>query len=108
MDENFDLEAVKIIMASDAARQYVPLTCHGHSRPVPHMSFSHLEKEETYYMISACKGLRWPAGSSPDLHQKVVADPRLRWKPDAQGWCHRRLVCSVGRATLFPVGTIIV
>lgn len=37
-------------------RQYVPLTCHGHSRPVPHISFSYLEKEETYYLISACKG----------------------------------------------------
>lgn len=41
-----------------APRQYVPLTCHGHSRPVPHLSFSPLEKEDVYYMISACKGLR--------------------------------------------------
>ncbi|KAK3298721.1 WD40-repeat-containing domain protein [Chaetomium fimeti] len=38
-----------------APRQYVPLTCHGHSRPVPHLSFSPLEKEDVYYMISACK-----------------------------------------------------
>jgi serine-threonine kinase receptor-associated protein len=37
-------------------RHYVPLTCHGHSRPVPHMSFSPLEEDSTYYMISACKG----------------------------------------------------
>lgn len=43
-------------MANEIPRQYVPLTCHGHSRPVPHISFSSLEKEETYYMISACKG----------------------------------------------------
>ena len=44
-------------MADSAApRQYVPLTCHGHSRPVPHLSFSPLEKEDVYYMISACKG----------------------------------------------------
>jgi serine-threonine kinase receptor-associated protein len=42
-----------------APRQYVPLTCHGHSRPVPHLSFSPLEKEDVYYMISACKGLRF-------------------------------------------------
>ncbi|KAK4454721.1 WD domain-protein [Podospora aff. communis PSN243] len=42
-------------MAESAPRQYVPLTCHGHSRPVPHLSFSPLEKEEVYYMISACK-----------------------------------------------------
>ena len=41
-----------------APRQYVPLTCHGHSRPVPHLSFSPLEKEDVYYMISACKGSR--------------------------------------------------
>jgi serine-threonine kinase receptor-associated protein len=45
-------------MATETPRQYVPLTCHGHSRPVPHISFSHLEKEEntSYYIISACKG----------------------------------------------------
>ncbi|KAK3941976.1 WD40-repeat-containing domain protein [Diplogelasinospora grovesii] len=41
--------------AESGPRQYVPLTCHGHSRPVPHLSFSPLEKEEVYYMISACK-----------------------------------------------------
>ncbi|RYP49284.1 hypothetical protein DL768_004967 [Monosporascus sp. mg162] len=40
---------------ADAPRQYVPLTCHGHSRPVPHISFSPLEKDESYYLISACK-----------------------------------------------------
>lgn len=40
----------------DAPRQYVPLTCHGHSRPVPHISFSPLEKDDSYYLISACKG----------------------------------------------------
>ncbi|KAI0405491.1 WD40-repeat-containing domain protein [Xylaria palmicola] len=39
----------------DPPRQYVPLTCHGHSRPVPHISFSPLEKDESYYLISACK-----------------------------------------------------
>lgn len=42
-------------MASDSApRQYVPLTCHGHSRPVPHIHFSPLINED-YYMLSACK-----------------------------------------------------
>lgn len=49
-------------MATEAPRQYVPLTCHGHSRPVPHICFSNLEKEETYYMISACKGQLRPHG----------------------------------------------
>ncbi|KAI1453249.1 WD40 repeat-like protein [Annulohypoxylon moriforme] len=38
-----------------SSRQYVPLTCHGHSRPVPHISFSPLEKDDVYYLISACK-----------------------------------------------------
>ncbi|KHN94406.1 WD domain containing protein [Metarhizium album ARSEF 1941] len=55
-------------MTSQAPRQYVPLTCHGHSRPVPHMSFSHLEKEETYYMISACKD------GNPMLRDGVTGD----------------------------------
>lgn len=43
-------------MATDSPRSYVPLTCHGHSRPVPHFSFSNLEKDGQYFMISACKG----------------------------------------------------
>jgi serine-threonine kinase receptor-associated protein len=33
----------------------VPLTCHGHSRPVPHIHFSALQDEEQFYIISACK-----------------------------------------------------
>ncbi|OAA61902.1 WD repeat protein [Niveomyces insectorum RCEF 264] len=37
------------------SRQYVPLTCHGHSRPVPHINFSSLTKDDNYYLISACK-----------------------------------------------------
>ncbi|KAI0204050.1 WD40-repeat-containing domain protein [Astrocystis sublimbata] len=36
-------------------RTYVPLTCHGHSRPVTHISFSPLEQDDSYYLISACK-----------------------------------------------------
>ncbi|CAN8099898.1 unnamed protein product [Discula destructiva] len=36
-------------------RQYLPLTCHGHSRPVPHLSFSSLERDGEYFIISACK-----------------------------------------------------
>lgn len=36
----------------------VPLTCHGHSRPVTHLGFSGFANsdEDEYYMISACKG----------------------------------------------------
>ncbi|PKS12397.1 hypothetical protein jhhlp_000601, partial [Lomentospora prolificans] len=44
-----------VTMAAEPLRQYVPLTCHGHSRPVPHISFSPLEKDDMYYLISACK-----------------------------------------------------
>jgi serine-threonine kinase receptor-associated protein len=76
-------------------RHYVPLTCHGHSRPVPHMSFSPLEEDSTYYMISACKdgnpmlrdgqtgdwigtflghkGAVWQARLSPDTNNAVTA-----------------------------------
>lgn len=44
--------------AENSKLQYVPLTCHGHSRPVVHLSFSGNvgSGEEEYYMISACKG----------------------------------------------------
>ncbi|KAH6607042.1 wd domain containing [Trichoderma cornu-damae] len=55
-------------MAAETPRQYVPLTCHGHSRPVPHISFSLLEKDETYYMISACKD------GNPMLRDGVTGD----------------------------------
>ncbi|KAK0664498.1 WD40-repeat-containing domain protein [Cercophora samala] len=41
--------------ASTPRPSCVPLTCHGHSRPVPHISFSPLENQDIYYMISACK-----------------------------------------------------
>lgn len=38
----------------------VPLTCHGHSRPITHLSFSSLQPSSTssapsYYLVSACK-----------------------------------------------------
>lgn len=54
-------------MASEP-RQYVPLTCHGHSRPVPHIAFSTLEKDDTYYMISACKD------GNPMLRDGITGD----------------------------------
>ncbi len=37
----------------------VPLTCHGHSRPVTHLSFSSVVDDDQYYLISACKGLHF-------------------------------------------------
>ncbi|KAF1988885.1 WD40 repeat-like protein [Aulographum hederae CBS 113979] len=41
-------------MATDTIK-VVPLTCHGHSRPVTHLSFSSLVDVDQYYIISACK-----------------------------------------------------
>ena len=53
----YDLPSTPIVMAGpEISKQYVPLTCHGHSRPVTHLSFSGHVAEEEYYMISACKG----------------------------------------------------
>jgi len=34
----------------------VPLTCHGHSRPITHLNFSYVVDDDQYYLISACKG----------------------------------------------------
>jgi hypothetical protein len=42
---------------SETPKTYVPLTCHGHSRPVTHINFSSIGPEGEYYMISACKGM---------------------------------------------------
>ncbi|KAI9046815.1 hypothetical protein LZ554_008896 [Drepanopeziza brunnea f. sp. 'monogermtubi'] len=39
----------------ELTKAVVPLTCHGHSRPVTHLSFSGFVGDEEYYMISACK-----------------------------------------------------
>ncbi|KAI1809700.1 WD40 repeat-like protein [Poronia punctata] len=80
---------------AEISRQYVPLTCHGHSRPVPHISFSPLEKDGSYYLISACKdgnpmlrdgqtgdwigtfighkGAVWQARLSPDANTAATA-----------------------------------
>ncbi|ETN40290.1 uncharacterized protein HMPREF1541_04566 [Cyphellophora europaea CBS 101466] len=41
-------------MASEFPR-VVPLTCHGHSRPITHLSFSAIVDQDQYYLISACK-----------------------------------------------------
>lgn len=46
----------------------VPLTCHGHSRPVPHIHFSSLVDEDQYYIISACKD------NNPMLRDGVTGD----------------------------------
>jgi len=48
----------------------VPLTCHGHSRPVTHLGFSGFANsdEDEYYMISACKD------NNPMLRDGVTGD----------------------------------
>jgi hypothetical protein len=59
------------------SKQYVPLTCHGHSRPVTHLSFSGFVAEEEYYLISACKG------TSYNGWRRVVANAKRRQQSDA-------------------------
>lgn len=52
----------------DASKQCLPLTCHGHSRPVTHISFSGFVGEDEYYIISACKD------NNPMLRDGVTGD----------------------------------
>ncbi|KAK5093708.1 hypothetical protein LTR70_005707 [Exophiala xenobiotica] len=54
-------------MASDIPRA-MPLTAHGHSRPVTHLHFSHLVDESDSYLISACKD------NNPMLRDGVTGD----------------------------------
>ena len=53
---------------SKEGTKVVPLTCHGHSRPVPHINFSSIVDEEQYYIISACKD------GNPMLRDGVTGD----------------------------------
>ncbi|RKF76220.1 Serine-threonine kinase receptor-associated protein [Golovinomyces cichoracearum] len=50
----------------DVTKQCLPLTCHGHSRPVTHISFS--GGDDKYYFISACKD------NNPMLRDGVTGD----------------------------------
>ncbi|KAL4964914.1 WD40 repeat domain-containing protein [Aspergillus stella-maris] len=54
-------------MASDIPK-VVPLTCHGHSRPVPHISFSSAIEDDQYYLVSACKD------NNPMLRDGITGD----------------------------------
>ncbi|KAL2868193.1 WD40 repeat domain-containing protein [Aspergillus lucknowensis] len=54
-------------MASDIPK-VVPLTCHGHSRPVPHISFSSTVEDDQYYLVSACKD------NNPMLRDGITGD----------------------------------
>lgn len=64
----------------------VPLTCHGHSRPVTHLSFSGFVGEDEYYLISACKGEFCQMFS-----RALLTD--CRQQSYASRWCDWRLVC---------------
>ncbi|KAB8075946.1 WD40-repeat-containing domain protein [Aspergillus leporis] len=54
-------------MSSDLPK-VVPLTCHGHSRPVPHINFSSTVEDDQYYLISACKD------NNPMLRDGITGD----------------------------------
>ncbi|KAL1957745.1 hypothetical protein VTO42DRAFT_5588 [Malbranchea cinnamomea] len=54
-------------MASESSK-IVPLTCHGHSRPVTHINFSPVVEDDQYYLISACKD------NNPMLRDGVTGD----------------------------------
>ncbi|KAJ6072263.1 hypothetical protein N7467_010348 [Penicillium canescens] len=54
-------------MTSDIPK-VVPLTCHGHSRPVTHLSFSSTVEDEQYYFISSCKD------NNPMLRDGITGD----------------------------------
>ncbi|KAH8588434.1 WD40-repeat-containing domain protein [Bisporella sp. PMI_857] len=57
---------------TEASKQYVPLTCHGHSRPVTHLSYSGVVgssgAESSSYLISACKD------NNPMLRDGITGD----------------------------------
>ncbi|KAJ5146047.1 uncharacterized protein N7515_000611 [Penicillium bovifimosum] len=54
-------------MAADIPK-VVPLTCHGHSRPVTHLSFSSTVEDDQYYFISSCKD------NNPMLRDGITGD----------------------------------
>jgi serine-threonine kinase receptor-associated protein len=56
-------------MATDGnTARVVPLTCHGHSRPVTHLNFSSVVDGDQYYLISACKD------NNPMLRDGITGD----------------------------------
>jgi len=52
----------------EVSKHYVPLTCHGHSRPVTHLNFSDVTQDGQYYLISACKD------NNPMLRDGITGD----------------------------------
>ncbi|KAG0650537.1 WD40 repeat-containing strap [Hyphodiscus hymeniophilus] len=58
------------MVVSEVSKHYVPLTCHGHSRPVTHLNFSDLTQDGQYYLISACK----VTDNNPMLRDGITGD----------------------------------
>lgn len=63
--KNYYLDIFTDMLSTDIPK-VVPLTCHGHSRPVTHLSFSSTVEDEQYYFISSCKG------KTNDAHNPTV------------------------------------
>ncbi|KAI9812333.1 MAG: hypothetical protein M1827_004782 [Pycnora praestabilis] len=59
---------VELLGAVLETPKVVPLTCHGHSRPITHLSFSSIGDDGQYYLISACKD------NNPMLRDGVTGD----------------------------------
>ncbi|KAJ5176714.1 Serine-threonine kinase receptor-associated protein [Penicillium canariense] len=110
-------------MASDIPK-VVPLTCHGHSRPVTHLSFSSTVEEDQYYLISACKdqpksniharigtflghkGAVWQARLSADaaIAATAAADFSAKVWDTYSGEClHTLQHAHIVRAIAFPI-----
>lgn len=71
-------------------QKVVPLTCHGHSRPITHLSFSSVVDDGQYYLISACKGRKTPCAGD------IVTDS-IRQQSTIARWHHWRLDRHVHR-----------
>lgn len=56
------------MVSPELSKHYVPLTCHGHSRPVTHLNFSDVTQDGQYYLISACKD------NNPMLRDGITGD----------------------------------
>lgn len=60
------------------SQKTVPLTCHGHSRPVTHLSYSSVLEGDTYYLVSACKGMIHSQLNLCSAHKYTDNYPMLR------------------------------
>jgi serine-threonine kinase receptor-associated protein len=82
----------------------VPLTCHGHSRPITHLSFSSTVEPDQYYLISACKGMTF-------VHLGGLKLTWLRQQSPASRWRYWGLVCmllgNLDNANNIRIGTFI-